>query len=62
MGYRQLSMSPSSILRARMIIRSLKVSDCEELVRDLTSCAYAQDAENRLMEFIRNKSTDVYFH
>ncbi|TCK60842.1 phosphoenolpyruvate--protein phosphotransferase [Seleniivibrio woodruffii] len=62
MGYRQLSMSPSSILRARMIIRSLNVSDCEELVRDLTSCPYAKDAEDRLMEFIRNKSTDVYFH
>ncbi|MGE4266014.1 MAG: phosphoenolpyruvate--protein phosphotransferase [Deferribacterales bacterium] len=62
MGYRQLSMSPSSILRARMIIRSLNVQDCEELVSDLTSCAYAQDSENRLMEFIRNKSTDVYFH
>ncbi|MGE4318078.1 MAG: phosphoenolpyruvate--protein phosphotransferase [Deferribacterales bacterium] len=62
LGYRSLSMSPASLLKARMIINSLSIKDCEEMVRELNTCAVAADAENRVREFIVEKCGSVFFH
>jgi phosphotransferase system enzyme I (PtsI) len=62
LGYRHLSMSPASILKARMIIRALSISDCEKLVEELLHTKIARRAEEKVEEFIQNKCSDVYFH
>lgn len=62
MGYRRLSMSPLSILKARMMIRSLKVSDCVELVKGFEQHKLASETENALLKFIQTKYSDIYFH
>ncbi|MCA1928238.1 MAG: phosphoenolpyruvate--protein phosphotransferase, partial [Calditerrivibrio sp.] len=35
LGYRNLSMTPTNILKARYVVRHVKVSDCERLVLDV---------------------------
>jgi len=62
LGYRNLSMSPSLLLKARMIIRALDISDCEKLVDELMEIKVARVAEERVGEFIEDKCSDVYFH
>lgn len=62
LGYRKLSMSPASLLKARMIIRSLSIKDCEELVEDLMQTKIARLAEEKVEKFIEEKCYDVYFH
>lgn len=61
MGYRHLSMSPALLLKARMIIRSLDISDCEKLVDELSDIKIARLAEEHVEKFIREKCSDVYF-
>jgi phosphotransferase system enzyme I (PtsI) len=62
MGYRHLSMSPALLLKARMIIRSLDIADCEQLVAELSEMKVARLAEERVERFIEEKCSDVYFH
>lgn len=62
LGYRRLSMSPLSILKARMMIKSLKLSDCEELVRGFAGHKLASETETALLDFIQTKCSNIYFH
>ncbi len=62
LGYRHLSMSPALLLKARMIIRALDMSDCEELVEELSQIKIARLAEERVEKFIDEKCSNVYFH
>lgn len=62
MGYRRLSMSPALLLKARMIIRALDISDCKKLVEDLEQIKIARLAEEHTEKFIQSKCSDVYFH
>ncbi len=62
LGYRKLSMSPASLLKAKMIIRRLDIVDCEELVEKLKRCCIAKNAEEELKKFIEDNAADVYFH
>jgi len=62
LGYRHLSMSPALLLKARMIIRALSMSDCKELVDELLKIKIARIAEERVEKFIQEKCSDVYFH
>lgn len=62
LGYRNLSMSPAGLLKARMIIRALDMSDCEKLVDELLDIKIARLAEEHVGNFIEEKCSDVYFH
>ncbi|PLX69686.1 MAG: phosphoenolpyruvate--protein phosphotransferase [Denitrovibrio sp.] len=62
LGYRHLSMSPALLLKARMIIRALDMSDCEKLVEELSCIKIARLAEERVEKFIDEKCSNVYFH
>ncbi|MGA1845729.1 phosphoenolpyruvate--protein phosphotransferase [Deferribacter abyssi] len=62
LGYRNLSMSPASILKAKMIIRRVNISDCEKLVRSLKRCKVARIAEEKLQKFIEEHALDLFFH
>lgn len=62
MGYRHLSMSPALLLKARMIIRALNISDCKKLVDDLEGIKIARLAEEHVEKFIEQNCSDVYFH
>lgn len=52
LGYRNLSMSPSLILKAKMIIKWLDSNECKKLVEELESCKYARIAEEKLKNVI----------
>jgi len=62
LGFRSLSMSPGGLLKARMIIRTLNISDCEKLVDDLLGINIAKLAEEHVERFIEEKCSNVYFH
>lgn len=62
LGYRNLSMSPASILKAKMVINRMKVDSCVKLVQELKDCKYARFAEEKLSKFIEEFAGDVYFH
>jgi len=62
LGYRQLSMSPSSILKIKRVISKLNISDCEKLVEKVSECKLAAEAEEVLQNFINEHVADVYFH
>lgn len=62
LGFRNLSMSPAGLLKARMIIRALDIADCEQLVEELLDIKIAKLAEEHVERFIEEKCSDVYFH
>ncbi|WP_041223634.1 phosphoenolpyruvate--protein phosphotransferase [Deferribacter desulfuricans] len=62
LGYRNLSMSPSAILKAKMIISRVKISECEKLINSLKRCKFARKAEEKLEKFIDEHASDLFFH
>ncbi len=62
LGYRNLSMSPALLLKAKMALQNLKITDCEKLVKDLKSSLYAAEAEEMLKEFFNKHLSNVDFH
>lgn len=62
LGYTSLSMSPASILKAKMVIKRLNIDSCKRLLHELRDCKYARIAEEKLDEFILRYAGDVYFH
>lgn len=62
LGYTNLSMSPSSILKAKMVIKRMDTISCVRLVNELRDCKYARIAEDKLRKFIDSYAGDVYFH
>lgn len=62
LGYKSLSMSPSSILRAKMIIKRLSIVDCKKMVKKLQKNKIARKSEEDLEIFIEKYASDVYFH
>jgi phosphotransferase system enzyme I (PtsI) len=62
LGYRNLSMSPAYILRAKMIIKRLSINDCEKLIKKLKKNKIARESEEQLAKFIEKNASDVYFH
>jgi len=61
LGYRHLSMSPSLLLKAKMVIKRLNIADCERIVRVLKRCKIARRSEDTLEKFIEAYTTDIYF-
>ena len=62
MGYRNFSMSPSYLLRTKMIVKRLSIKECEKLSRKLKKNKIAREAEEQLSKFIEKYASDVYFH
>lgn len=62
LGYRSLSMSPASLLKARTIVTSMSVDECTEMVAGLDKLNTAAEAENAVDTFINSKCSDVFFH
>lgn len=62
LGYRSLSMSPASLLKARTIVNSLSVKDCEEMVAGLDCLGTAAEAEKAVESFINTKCSEIFFH
>ncbi len=62
LGYRNLSMSPALILKAKMVLQKLTIRDCENLVKDLRKSLYAAESENKLKDFFNKFLSDVDFH
>lgn len=62
LGYRNLSMSPAYLLRAKMIIKRLSVNECKKLVKKLKRYKIARESEEQLAKFIEKNASDVYFH
>jgi phosphotransferase system enzyme I (PtsI) len=62
LGYTSLSMSPASILKAKMVIKRMNIDSCKRLLHDLRDCKYARFAEEKLDRFILRYAGDVYFH
>jgi phosphotransferase system enzyme I (PtsI) len=61
LGYRNFSMSPAYLLRAKMIIKRLSVNDCKKLIRKLKKNKMARESEEHLSKFIEKYASDVYF-
>lgn len=61
LGYRQLSMSPAHILRAKKLIKQLKVHDCEHLVADLMKCDTSVLAEEKVTAFVESQGEGIFF-
>lgn len=61
LGYRHLSMSPTHILKAKRLIRQLKVSDCEKLVDELLLCDTSITAEDKVKAFVENLDGGIFF-
>ena len=62
LGYRNLSMSPALLLKAKMALQNLKITDCEKLVKDLKNSLYAAEAEEMLKKFFNKHLSNVDFH
>ena len=59
LGYRNLSMSPSLLLKAKMIIKWLDSNECKMLVKELESCKYARTAEEKLKNVMDRYNRDT---
>ncbi|MGA1861591.1 phosphoenolpyruvate--protein phosphotransferase [Deferribacter thermophilus] len=62
LGYRNLSMSPSAILKAKMMISKIEIEKCEKLITSLKRCKLARNAEEKLDKFVNKYASDVFFH
>lgn len=61
LGYRNLSMTPTNILKARYVVRHVKVSDCERLVLDVIDAFELNRHYELLKDFAKNYYPGVYF-
>lgn len=61
LGYRNLSMTPTNILKARYVVRHIKVSDCEKLVSDVLSAFDINRHYELLKDFVKEHYYGVYF-
>jgi phosphotransferase system enzyme I (PtsI) len=62
LGYRNLSMSPALLLKAKMVLQKLEIKDCIELVEDLKNSLYAAESEEKLRKFYDKFLSQVDFH
>lgn len=62
LGYTNLSMSPSQLLRAKLLISQIDTKDCKELLNDMLTCKYAKKAEEKLKDFLSKYTHDLYLN
>ncbi|MBC7196492.1 MAG: phosphoenolpyruvate--protein phosphotransferase, partial [Deferribacterales bacterium] len=62
LGYTNLSMSPSQLLKAKLLISQIDTKDCKELLNDMLTCKYAKKAEEKLKDFLSKYTHDLYLN
>jgi len=62
LGYTNLSMSPSQLLKAKLLISQIDTKDCKELLNDMITCKYARKAEEKLKDFLSKYTHDLYLN
>ncbi len=62
LGYRNLSMSPTNILKARYVISHLTVEKCENLVSEIEEASLENRHYDLLREFLNENYREVYFY
>ena len=60
LGFRQLSMSPTYMYQVKKIVRTVTISECEDLVRSLLSFEETADIEDALRAKFREKFQDIF--
>jgi phosphoenolpyruvate-protein phosphotransferase (PTS system enzyme I) len=61
LGFRNFSMGTTFMYQIKRIIRSVKISECEDLVRELMNLESTPDIEERLVETLNNKYPMMVF-
>ncbi len=61
MGLRSFSMNPFSLPGAKKIIRSLKISECEQLYKQIKTMHTATEIEKACFEFVKKHISDLQY-
>ncbi len=59
LGVNELSMEPNSLNAVRRVVRSLKMSDAEEMVQKAMNCTRSQEVRNLTMELLKKSAPEV---
>lgn len=62
LGFRNLSMSPTNVLKARYVISHLTVDRCEKLVQEVEQASLENKHYELLKDFLNKNYKDVYFY
>lgn len=62
LGFRNLSMSPTNVLKARYVISHLTVDRCEKLVHEVEQASLENKHYELLKDFLNRNYKDVYFY
>jgi phosphotransferase system enzyme I (PtsI) len=62
LGYKNLSMSPSQLLKAKLLISQINTEECKKLVEEMAVCKYARVAEEKLADFVKKIAGNMLFN
>jgi phosphotransferase system enzyme I (PtsI) len=62
LGYKNLSMSPSQLLKAKLLISQINTEECKKLVEEMAVCKYARVAEEKLADFVKKFAGNMLFN
>lgn len=62
LGYTNLSMSPSQLLKAKLLINQIDTSECKKLVSEMSVCKYARAAEEKLNDFVNRFAYNLFIN
>ncbi|MBZ4671815.1 MAG: ptsI [Deferribacteraceae bacterium] len=60
LGYTNLSMSPSQLLKAKLLISQIDTTECKKLVSEMAVCKYARVAEEKLSGFVNQFAGNLF--
>ena len=61
LGYRNLSMSSKYMYQVKKIIRSVNISECEELAANILSKTLTKDIEEELERQMKERFPEIIF-
>lgn len=62
LGYKNLSMSPSQLLKAKLLISQIDTTECKKLVSEMALCRYARVAEEKLNDFVNRFEGNLFIN
>ncbi|UOD34015.1 phosphoenolpyruvate--protein phosphotransferase [Deferribacteraceae bacterium V6Fe1] len=62
LGYTNLSMSPSQLLKAKLLISQIDTTECKKLVSEMAVCKYARVAEEKLSGFVNQFAGNLFIN
>lgn len=62
LGYTNLSMSPSQLLKVKLLISQIDTKDCKKLVNSMLTCKYARNSEEKLKKFLSDYTHELYLN